>query len=87
MTDLIRNYDDEMICPVCNGIGRVLKRNKRVSDLTVEEIKILMVECFEMLKRKELDTSMEEYKKLTVNCKKPSEEVFVKDGKPVSKEY
>lgn len=85
-TDLI-NHDDEMICPVCNGIGRILKRNKRVSDLTVDELRKIIIECFEMLKRREHDTSIEEYKRLTTNYKKPANEVFIKDGKPVSQEY
>ena len=37
---------------------------KKVSDLTVPEFKNLMVECFEMLKQRELDTSIKEYDKV-----------------------
>lgn len=48
------NYDDEMICPICHGIGRVLKRNKRVSDLTVEEYKALWIECYEEMEKHKL---------------------------------
>ena len=35
------NYDDEMICPTCNGIGRIKKRDKTISDLTLSEFKNL----------------------------------------------
>ena len=38
---------------------------KKVADLTVAEFKNLMVECFEMLKQRELDTSIKEYDRLT----------------------
>ena len=37
---------------------------KKVSDLTVPEFKELMVECFEMLKQRELDTSTKEYERV-----------------------
>ena len=37
---------------------------KKVSDLTIAEFKNLMVDCFEMLKQRELDTSMKEYERV-----------------------
>ena len=57
---------------------------KKVSDLTVPEFKILMVECFEMLKQREIDTGMKEYNRLS---RAKSNEMFIRDGKPIPKEW
>lgn len=46
-------------------VANAQKVVKRISDLTLPEFKELLVDCFEMLKRREIDTSMEEYKRLT----------------------
>ncbi len=75
MTDLF-NYEDEKICPNCQGLGKIKKSGElltpkvnmdemKIYELSVEEFKKLMVECYEMLEKRKLDTSMEEYKRLT----------------------
>ena len=57
---------------------------KKVSDLTVPEFKNLMVECFEMLKQRELarlGASIKEYERITLN------DISTKGGIPISKEW
>ena len=59
---------------------------KKVSDLTIDEFKTLMVECFEMLKQREQDTSMKEYNRLTAKPIVVSD-ISTRDGVPVPKEW
>ena len=99
MNNDLLNYDDEKTCPNCLGVGRIknlvtdddLYRNvdsRNIHDLTIPEFKKLMVECFEMLKQREIETSMKEYNKLTTKIPKEAmnQPVFIRDGKPVSQE-
>ncbi len=66
------NYEDEITCPNCQGLGRIKKSGElltpkvnmdemEIYELSVEEFKKLMVECFGMLKQLELDTSIKAY--------------------------
>mgnify|MGYP001590786579 CR=1 FL=1 len=80
------NYDDEIICPTCKSIGRIKKRDRIISDLTLPEFKTLMVDCFEMLKQRELDTSMKEYDRLTAKPIVVSD-ISTRGGVPVAKEW
>lgn len=59
---------------------------RKIYELSVKEFKELMVDCFEMWKQMEMDTSVKEYDKITTKPIK-IEEVFVKDGKTVPQEY
>lgn len=60
------------------------KDERKIYELSVTEFKALMVECYEMLEQHKHDMSAKEYKRLTT---KMAEEVFIKNGIPVSKEY
>ncbi len=75
------NYDDKKECPNCQGVGKIKKsgelltcvkcntiisdNDRKIYELSVKQFKELMVECYEMLEKRKLDTSMEEYKRLT----------------------
>lgn len=59
------NYEDEMICPACNGVGRIKKRDKRVSDLTVAEAFELMIKAVKECKKQDAEQAEIEYRKLT----------------------
>ena len=61
-------------------------KDKKVSDLTVPEFKNLMVECFEMLKQRELETSIKEYNRLTAKPITISD-ISTRNGEPVPKEW
>lgn len=83
--------ETEEVCHDCNDTDCADEHGKslptrRVSDLSIQEFKDLMVDCFERLKQRELDTSKKEYDKITTKRIK-LEEVFVKDGKAVPQEY
>ena len=67
--DKAKNEGIELANKHLNMVKEALKEVKlevvkKVSDLTVPEFKTLMVECFEMLKQRELDTSMKEYERV-----------------------
>ena len=47
------NYEDEMICPACNGIGRIKKRDKIVSDLPDAEAFELMIKAVKECKQQD----------------------------------
>lgn len=59
----LANKHLDMVRTALKEVGTV-EVVKKVSDLTVPEFKTLMVECFEMLKQRELDTSMKEYERV-----------------------
>lgn len=40
-------------------------KEKLVPDLTITEFETLMIKCFEILKQRELDTSMKEYDRIS----------------------
>lgn len=66
---------------ICKSVADT---ERKIYELSVKEFKELMVECFEMLKQRELDTAMEEYKKLTL---KPITENLNDGRKIVPQEY
>ncbi len=84
--DKAENKGVELANKHLNMVKEALKEvNKtapdRLLDLTISEFKNLMVECFEMLKQREHDTSIKEYERITLNA------ISTKGGIPISKEW
>ena len=80
-------WANEHLDMVKNALSEIKKNpdERKIYELSIEEFKEIMIECFEMLKQRELDTSIKEYTKLTAKPENP--EMFIRDGKLVSKEW
>lgn len=58
---------------------------RKIYELSVKEFKKVMIECFEMLKQREIDTSTKEYNRVSKGLK--PDEIFIRNGQAISKEY
>ncbi len=59
-----KNHVESLTAPYFFRCEECELKIRKVRDLTISEFKTLMVECFEMLKQSELDTSMKEYERV-----------------------
>lgn len=83
-----KRYNNEYHpCDACEK-GKTLAGDceRKICELSVNEFKKLWIECYEELEQHKLDTSMEEYKRLTTK-QIVTNDISTRDGKPVPKEW
>jgi len=64
-----KNLAEKHLTMINDAIKSVLtpeaKDERKIYELSVKQFKELMVECYEIVEQRKLDTSMQEYKRLT----------------------